>query len=438
MDNDKIEFGIPSKMPDDIESIREAIEGLDYHIDALGNKVPIKADVGIPYGSTEATIGNDPIMHPTLHDNDDIEFGIPMTSYDTSEKEQVEPLLEKRKNIEFELSKTFEYTFGKVNYSPNEIMDRLKRTLEIIEEAYSHSPNIVDRLLGGELNKDAIYMGSKPSYSSFPLYFIIDLIIKTTSKFHMEKFSNKEEILTTLAKFQLLRDKSTNLKFDSIFNPNEPINESTMENIIGSKGDFRRSIEKEEGIEYLGITIDRNNQDVVYKNGDYYVEGETRYWSTKPTTLYKKDQKLIDEKVSERVKLIQENFKKVVCKYFKDGKIPTTHEFHSSLIDRELDDRLVSILFSISLVKDKFPFYDGMVAISAKEKIAELERVEKIVLEEIKEKEELVKRTNAIEEAKERYNSKSFLWRLVNKKTNPLNMDYDSMKTEEIESLYRR
>ena len=56
----------------------------------------------------------------------------------------------------------------------------------------------------------------------------------------------------------------------------------------------------------------------------------------------------------------------------------------------------------------------------------------------IKEKEELVKRTNAIEEAKERYNSKSFLWRLVNKKTNPLNMDYDSMKTEEIESLYRR
>ena len=75
---------------------------------------------------------------------------------------------------------------------------------------------------------------------------------------------------------------------------------------------------------------------------------------------------------------------------------------------------------------------------STKPKTAVLERVEKIVLEEIKEKEELVKRTNAIEEAKERYNSKSFLWRLVNKKTNPLNMDYDSMKTEEIESLYRR
>lgn len=437
MDNDKIEYGIPSKMPDEIESIRKAIEGLDYHIDIKGNKVPIKADVGIPYGTTEATLGNDPIMHPTLHDNDDIEFGIPMTPYDTT-KEKIDPIEEKRKNIEIELSKTFEYTFGKVNYTPNEIMDRLKKTIEIIEEAYSYSPNIIDRLLGGELNKDAIYMGSNPSYSSFPLYFILDLIIKTTSKFHMEKYNNKEEILTTLAKLQLLRDKSTNLKFDNMFNPNEPINEKTMEDIINSKGDFRKNIEKEEGIEYLGITIDRNNQDVVYKNGDYYVEGETRYWSSKPTTLYKKDQKLIDDKVSERVKLIQENFNKVVCKYFKDGKVPTTREFHSKLINRDLDERLVSILFSISLVKDKNPFYDGAVAISTKEKTAELERVEKIVLEEQKEKEELEKRTNAIEEAKERYNSKSFLWRLVNKKTNPLSVDFDSMKTEEIESLYRR
>lgn len=438
MENDKIDYGIPNKMEEELDTVRNAIEGKDYIIDELGNKVPIKADIGIPYGSTIAPDGNNPIMHPTLHNNDDLDYGIPSTQFDSIKKEELDPIQEKRKNIELELSKTFEYTFGKVNYTPNEIMDRLNKTIEILEEAYSYNPNIVDKLLGGELNKDAIYMGSNPSYSSFPLYFLIDLIIKTTSKFHIEKFSNKEEILTTLAKLQLLRDKSTNLKFDSIFNPNEPINDETLENIINSKGDFRRTFETEEGVEYLGIIIDGHSENVVGKNGDNYVEGETKYWSTKPTTLYKKDQKLIDSKVLERVKSIQENFNRVVGKYFKDGKIPTSHEFHSRLIDSNLDQRLVSILFSVSLIKDKFPLYDSIVALNTKEKTAELERVEKIVLEELKVKEELEKRTNAIESAKERYKKKSFLWRLVNKKTNPLSVDFDSMKTEEIESLYRR
>lgn len=437
MENDKIDYGIPNKMEEELDTMRNAIEGKDYIIDALGNKVPIKADVGIPYGSTIVPDGNNPIMHPTLHNNDDLDYGIPSTQFDSIKKEKLDPIQEKRKNIELELSKTFEYTFGKVNYTPNEIMDRLNKTIEILDEAYSYNPNIVDKLLGGELNKDAIYMGSNPSYSSFPLYFIIDLIIKTTSKFHIEKFSNKEEILTTLAKLQMLRDKSINLKFDNIFNPNEPINENTLNDIINSKGEFRRTFETEEGVEYLGIIIDGHSENVVGKNGDNYVEGETKYWSTKPTTLYQKDEQLIKEKRNERVKAITTNFENIIGKYFKDGKIPFTSEFYSKIIDRNLDSRITSILFSISLIKDKNPFYDGIVAIMSKEKTAELERVEKIILEEEKLKEQ-VERKSAILEAKERYNKKSFLWRLVNKKTNPLNIDFDSMKTEEIESLYRR
>lgn len=347
----------------------------------------------------------------------------------------LDEIIIKRRNIEEILSKSIKCVFN-VNSTPEKVTKELKELKKVLDEVYSYNSNVIQELVGGELNKDVIYDDNDQYQSSFPLYFLLYVILEAVSVLHLDKFYDKQEILGIQAELKKIEFKAEELGYSALFDPKEVITIEALDYIVKSEGIFRNTIAEDCGVKFLGITLADKYKE--YRVGDqkYYEEYLDFQLLKAPKPLYVKDKLKINEKINEKNKKLSEMYHNMLKKYFVDGVMPYASEFAFKLKNKNLDDRILLILYSMSLIKteghDDYNFY-----ITLKDKILEIKSIEETIkLDE--QKRMLEQRNLSIDEAKKRYNNKSFFWKIYNKKMNPENLDFDNMSTENIDGLYMR
>ena len=346
-----------------------------------------------------------------------------------------------REKIEESLSQSLEYAFSKIYNTPQELAQQLNETLQDLDVAFNNSNDKVQELLGGEFNKDVIYLNNEDKSQNIPLYFILDLIIKAVQS--RKIYGDTNEFSNIISKLNELREKAAKLQYSSVFNSDEKLSESTMDEIVKAKGSFDLEVNKTGDIEHLDIVTNGTSETVLGRNGDNYSEGAT-HWESSPMPLYEKDEKALADQKINQIKIDLQRINEVASKYFKNGQIPAISNFYSSLLDSSLDYSITSILYELASIKAK-SLYDQQFASLAKSTLDKLDRVEQLIAEQnqIKETEErnnqdefTKNKEEAIKEAKERYNSKSSLWKFVNRKISIKNQNFDSMEIDDIEQLY--
>ena len=343
-----------------------------------------------------------------------------------------------RRNIENQLSTLLSITFKKNYSSSGDILNQLDKFIESLDSIFiKESPETIQQLLGGEFNKDSIYLGSEfePEKASIPLYFSLDLLMRSIESNLLNKTKYNDQFIEILRKLNELKEAATKLEFNSIFEPNSEFSEFTMQQILDAKGNFELKKDQKEGIEYLGIVTNWENTPGHVKNGDYYQTGPTTRGFSRTMTLYQKDKDAIDDVKFQEIQKKSKKIKEIAKKYFKNGEIPVPKDLLDKLLDNNLDKRIVSALLPFSMLKAR-GFYDEDNA--SYRDFEELERIEKIVEEEKIFEAKENERTNAMEEAKERYKSKNFLWKMLHRKLNPKNLNFNDMTTEQLNDLYQK
>ena len=312
----------------------------------------------------------------------------------------------------------------------NEVLEDLRDLIGKLQAAMS-SPN-KEKLLGGEFNKDAIFVGAdiNKDKTSIPLYFELDIIIATIEKEYVRKFSDPKDIIGTLEALNALREQAATLPFISAFRPSEPVSEEAMDEIIAAKGNFEVGKYEKNGIKFVGIEPVLVQDDFHYSHGDYISDG-TSYTSLGKKPLYAKEADMIRAIQKENL----ETLHNVVGKYFKPGWdfLPTSKKFYDQLLDIDLDERLKQRLRAICYIKDKHP--DNYEVASIATPI--LEEIVAIEHEIEATKQAALAHQKAIDGARARYQEKSGFWKFFHRQMNPERLNLDAMSTEEIDDLYK-
>ena len=341
-----------------------------------------------------------------------------------------------RKNFSLKIFGTLEEVFKNPYLYDSEVIPKINDLITVINKIYdTKTPEEIQFILGGEINKDIAYIGNDPKESSVPLYFIIDLIILTMESKFENKIRLNKELVTMMQELKSLREKTSELEYNKVFNPNEKLSKYAVGDIIAAKGNFKIGMIQKEGIEHLAIRSTLITQNVSYRNGEYRIDAPDDYSDLGSKPLYEKDNEAIKKIETEKIKKKLEKINGVIGKYFKNGEIPTIHTFNECLLDDSLDSRIRTILYAISDIKTKNQFYFQGFVEEAILHVYDLEELELKIEKEIETKKTT---EDKITQARERYSSKNFLWKYVHRKISPEKQNFDELSDQEIDSLYTR
>ena len=340
---------------------------------------------------------------------------------------------EQRNAIEKEmsslLSRVYKTMHGDMGLT-REVLGYVEDTMERLKTLIA-SPS-KQEILGGEFNKDRIYVGSEigKEKTSVPLYFELDLLMDVLEKRYMPKFTDKGPMIHMLQELGKLRDEAAALKFSSQFQPQEKLSEAAMDDIIAATGNFEIEKQTKAGVHFLGIDPISMHDHVTYRNGDYISEGMSS-GSLGKKPLYEKDEKALAEAQSQYV----DDLLSVVGKYFvRDWDfINGKGKFLDKLVSYDVDDRIMERLRRIYELQER---YHNLAVVSEKA-TAILEEIVAIEDELSKERQATEKHQKAIDQARARYQAKSSFWKFFHRKMNPDKLQMESMTTEEIDDLYQ-
>ncbi len=340
---------------------------------------------------------------------------------------------EKRDAIEKEmsslLSRVYKTMDGDMGLT-REVLGYVEDTIASLKTLFA-SPS-KQEILGGEFNKDRIYVGSEiqKEKTSVPLYFELDLLIDVLEKRYMPKFTDKGPMIQMVQELGKLRDEAAALKFSSQFQPQEKLSEEAMDDIIKATGNFEIERQTKAGIRFLGIDPIYTHDHVTYRNGDYISEGMSS-GSLGKKPLYEKDEKALAEAQFQYV----DDLITVVGKYFVQdwNFISVKDSFLDKLVSLDIDKRIMERLRRIYELQER---YHNLAVVSEKA-TAILEEIIAIEDELSKERQATEKHQKALDQARSRYQAKSSLWKFFHRKMNPDNLQMDAMTTEEIDNLYQ-
>ena len=337
----------------------------------------------------------------------------------------IDSLKKEREMLELVLSNVLDMTYGVSYATSEELVHYLNSLVRRITDIFnSNDEEKINILLSGEFNKDIMYRGAEinEEKKKLPLYFILDLIIGVLENKNVDDYyKDSNAIKEVVSQLKEVRAKTSTLNFDDRFKPIEIIDDDTMNLIIENKGLFEIDVDRKNDFNYLVVRITKNN---------------TRM------PIYRSDKDKINEVEYEKTKKNRERLERIIKKYFKHGELPSIGRFKEELIAEDLNPSIKSALLSISVNKSKYIFLEDL-ADSVKPL---LDRIEEVEERERKYDNELEKEEFNVEEDREskitlarlRYRQKSALWKFFHKKLNPNNIDFNDMKEEEIDNLYRR
>ena len=320
---------------------------------------------------------------------------------------------EKRDAIEKEmsslLSRVYKTMDGDMGLT-REVLGYVEDTIASLKTLFA-SPS-KQEILGGEFNKDRIYVGSE------------------IQKEKMPKFTDKGPMIQMVQELGKLRDEAAALKFSSQFQPQEKLSEEAMDDIIKATGNFEIERQTKAGIRFLGIDPIYTHDHVTYRNGDYISEGMSS-GSLGKKPLYEKDEKALAEAQFQYV----DDLITVVGKYFVQdwNFISVKDSFLDKLVSLDIDKRIMERLRRIYELQER---YHNLAVVSEKA-TAILEEIIAIEDELSKERQATEKHQKALDQARSRYQAKSSLWKFFHRKMNPDNLQMDAMTTEEIDNLYQ-
>lgn len=276
----------------------------------------------------------------------------------------------------------------------------------------------------------------------YPLYLFADIaLMNLDSLFIYEpqvSAKNKEKAKELRVIVEELRGKLVTLKYSDRFDSNKHISPEAWKGIVSSRGGFNMSSRKEEELEHFVISYTITSDDGVWRNGDYYYDNV--YRNHYEHVLYQEDIEELSRRRNERRKQESEEFFSHFKKYFKDGIIPKAYKgFEEHLIDPDLDPRIKKALGSLVLMSndDEYRYQDFAHYKYAYLYLEELQSAERQVKREKEESQrKREEKDSAIEDARRRYQQKSFFWKMLNRKLNPERLDFESMETENIRKLY--
>lgn len=322
---------------------------------------------------------------------------------------------------------------------------KAEKNLNILIEKYN-SLDVSNRIsiMGGEFANNYIGTADNPfplesiGDLGLPLFMFLEIAQKALEEnfiyFYNVSPENKAKAQELITKISDFKSKLSVLPHNKLFDSSKTLSKEAWHGISASKGHFSFKKSKDEEIEYVGITYSITHEDGVWKNGDYYSNGSSRYNGETP--FYEEDALSISQIKYKKTLDIAEKYYKEFSKYFIDGLIPNLHEVEEKLIDKNLDFRLVErlktfiIMYSSKGLSDDIQF---ALSDTGKYQLEQLHSIEYEILEEQK---EAAKKETAITEARARYQQKSFFWKFLNRKLNPEKIRIEDMATEEIEELY--
>jgi len=333
-----------------------------------------------------------------------------------------------KEEIELLLQQNWEIVFEQVYKPENEILDSLSKMTTDLESCFANSPENIQNVLGGEFKQTTQVV------DILPLFLKLELMEKAIEANFKEKFNNIEKMQNILDKMKSLREKAATLEYNKIFNPNEELNQYIVSDLIGAKGRFELKAAKKEEVKHLAIQTINKHERIINANGDYYNDGpqELSYSGFNP--MYKSDYEKINSIQFEQTQINRQKLSEMLEKYSLEEK--NLHDVVGTienLKSKNVDPRIIGIIENIAHTKKQHPHEElGNFVL---EELYEIEQIENKISSKTQEKEA---RDKAIKAAKERYNSKNFLWKFVNKKQSPEKVNFDQMSIEEIEKIYNK
>ena len=278
----------------------------------------------------------------------------------------------------------------------------------------------------------------------YPLYLFAEIaLMNLDSLFIYEpgvSDKNKKKAQELREQIEKLRAKLVTLNLSESFDSNKHISPEAWKGMASCRGSFTQAVEEKEGLKHFVIRYTITSDDGVWRNGDYYYDNV--YTSHYNHILYQEDIEEIYKRKLQREKQESDEYYAHFTKYFKNGVIPSEYKgFEEYLIDPTIDERIIKELGTFVLMYNS-PEHQRSHTDFAHSKCAsfyleDLQRAERLVK---KDKEETQRKREekdaAIEDARKRYQQKSFFWKFLNRKLNPERLDFESMETEEIKELY--
>lgn len=326
--------------------------------------------------------------------------------------------------------------------------EAIKNAKEISTALETLSEEEIEMYLSGEHSLH--YIGPdndlRGDYASpkYPLYLFAEIaLMNLDSLFIYEpgvSDKNKKKARELREQIEKLRAKLVTLNLSESFDSNKHISPEAWKGMASCRGSFTQAVEEKEGLKHFVIRYTITSDDGVWRNGDYYYDNV--YTSHYNHILYQEDIEEIYKRKLQREKQESDEYYAHFTKYFKNGVIPSEYKgFEEYLIDPTIDERIIKELGTFVLMYNS-PEHQRSHTDFAHSKYAsfyleDLQRAERLVK---KDKEETQRKREekdaAIEDARKRYQQKSFFWKFLNRKLNPERLDFESMETEEIKELY--
>ena len=213
-----------------------------------------------------------------------------------------------------------------------EHLEDLDEIIFQLETLINHHPEIVKRVLGGEIKSESFQARVG---KGVPLYLHLEVIMGIIEK-GLESTTEYEPLKKELMMhLSTLREKAVELPFDQSFDPTKHISDLAIDAIVQSRGDFY--------------------YDEIIVNNKRYLSVETNHKqelydiSNVQNLVFEEDRKEVSEKEhQDKISIIMEA-QRAVSKYYMNGRLPESmKEFRMSLISEDVNPSQLTYVFALT------------------------------------------------------------------------------------------